>query len=361
MYKVERRLYDSKLMLFLSPLIALLCTLLTGGLLFYFLGHNPVDTLYSFFISPLSDVYGWTELAVKSVPLLICAVGLNICFQAKVWNIGAEGQFIMGGLLGGTIALLYPDSSSYLALSFAIIIGIIGGMLWAGSAAWLRTSFNTNEVLTTIMLNYIAVYTLLYAVHGPLRDPEGFNFPQSALFSDMMLLPPIFDDYRMTMSIAFALLALVVSWVLLSRTLLGFQIKVLGEDPKAARFAGFNEKYIVWSVLLISGGLAGLAGIAEVTGPIGQLVSNISDGYGYTAIIVVFMGRMSHIGMLLASMLLGLTYMGGEMVQMDYSLPKSITGLFQGMLLIFLLAADFFISYKIVAIKPPSQAKASSS
>ncbi|MCG8610628.1 MAG: ABC transporter permease [Pseudomonadales bacterium] len=332
----------------MSPILAIVLTLLSGAVLFAVLGHPPLHALYTFFVAPLEDVYGWTELGVKVAPLLLCAMGLMLCFKAKVWNIGAEGQFILGGLGGGYIALELLQVESFWVLPAVIIFGSLCGLLWAGLAALLKTRFGANEILTTIMLNYIALNALLYAVHGPLKDPEGYNFPESALFSDSALLPAVLDDYRLNISIWFGLIAVAVIWTLMSRTLIGFQISVLGEDRAAARFAGFNEKRLVWVVLLVSGGLAGLAGVSEVAGPVGQLNPYIAPGYGYAAIIVVFLGRMMPIGIVLASVLLALTFMGGEMAQMELTLPKSLTGLFQGMLLFYLLACDLLISYRVV-------------
>ncbi len=348
MLRLERRPSDSKLMMALSPVLAIVLTLAAGGTLFSVLGHAPGQALYTFFIAPLTDLYGWTELGVKVAPLMLCALGLNFCYRARVWNIGAEGQFIMGGLGGGWIALELMHLNDIWILPLVLLAGTVCGMAWAALAAWLKTHFHANEVLTTIMLNYIALNALLYAVHGPLMDPDGFNFPESALFTESVTMPLIHEDYRLSISLLLALLVLAVMWTLLTRTLLGFQISVLGEDEKAARFAGFRTRWLTWMALLVSGALAGLAGIAEVTGPLGQLSPHISPGYGYAAIIVVFLGRMHPLGILFASMLLGLTYMGGEMVQMDLTLPKSITGLFQGMLLFFLLACDVLIGYRIL-------------
>ncbi len=348
MLRLEARRHDSTLMALVSPLIATALTLVAGSILFSLLGHSPGRALYTFFIAPLSDLYGWTELGVKVAPLMLCAAGLNMCYQAKVWNIGAEGQLVIGALAGGYVGLMFPDTQTHWMLVPVLGFGILGGMAWAGLAAWLKTRFNTNEILTTIMMNYIALYGLLYAVHGPLKDPNGYNFPESAQFSEFVTLPVLFPDYRINISILFGLFALAASWIVLNRTLPGFQMRVLGQDQSAAAFAGFNQNRIVWSVMLVSGGLAGLAGICEVAGSIGQLVPQISPGYGYTAIIVVFLGRMSPIGIFFASILLGITYLGGEMVQMNFNLPKSITGLFQGMLLFFLLASDILIHYRIL-------------
>lgn len=350
--RLEKRPSDSKLMAYLSPVLAVLLTLISGAGLFASLGHDPMYSLYVFFIMPLEDLYGWTELGVKVAPLLLCAMGLMMCFKAKVWNIGAEGQFILGGLGGGFLALQLGEVESAWAMVAVLVFGSACGLAWAALAAWLKTRFSANEILTTIMLNYIALNLLYYGVHGPLKDPDGFNFPESALFSDFVMLPVLFEDYRLTISILFALFVVAVIWTFMSRAMLGFQINVLGQDASAASFAGFNDKKLVWLVLLMCGGLAGLAGVAEVTGPVGQLNPYIAPGYGYAAIIVVFLGRMHPLGITVASMLLALTYMGGEMVQMDLTLPKSITGLFQGMLLFYLLACDLLISYRITRNRP---------
>lgn len=348
MFKLEKRPFDSKVMSYCSPLIALVLTLFFGGLLFLSLGHSPIEALYTFFILPLSDAYGLTELGMKVAPLLLCGIGLSVCFKAKIWNIGAEGQFIMGGLGGGFMALQFLDAQTSWVIVPILLFGALCGVAWASLAAVLKTRFNANEILTTIMLNYIALNALFWSVHGPLKDPNGFNFPESAMFADAAILPLLHQDYRLTIAIFFGLFAMVAIWTLLSRSWLGFQIQVLGEDKSAAQYAGFKENKLVWFALLLCGALAGLAGVSEVTGPIGQLIPHISPGYGYAAIIVVFLGRMHPLGILLASMLMGLTYMGGEMVQIEMSLPKSITGLFQGMLLFFLLASDLLISYRII-------------
>jgi len=351
MLKLEKRQSDSRAMGYLSPLIALIATLICGAMLFAFLGHDPLEALYTFFLAPLQDTYGWTELGVKVGPLLLCAMGLTLCYRAKIWNIGAEGQFLMGALGGSWMALQFLGAESRWVLVPILLAGTISGMLWGGLAAWLKTRFNANEILTTIMLNYIALNALLWAVHGPLKDPAGFNFPESAMFADAAILPLFSEDYRLNVSILFALFFMVVIWTLMARSWIGYQIQVMGEDAKAAQYAGFNSKALTWFALLTCGALAGFAGVAEVTGPIGQLVPQLSPGYGYAAIIVVFLGRMQPVGILLASMLLALTFMGGEMIQIEMSLPKSLTGLFQGMLLFFLLAADLLISYRIVIKK----------
>ena len=246
---LEKRPSDSKTMAYLSPVLAILLTLISGGLLFASLGKDPLEALHVFFIAPLTDLYGWTELFTKVAPLLLCAMGLTLCFKAKIWNIGAEGQFILGGLGGGYLALELMNVESGMVLPAVLFFGALCGLLWASLAALLKTRFGANEILTTIMLNYIALNWLLYGVHGPLKDPEGFNFPESAMFSEFATLPLVFEDYRLNISIYFALFAVAVIWALMSKTLVGFQIAVMGEDHAAARFAGFKEKRLTWFAL----------------------------------------------------------------------------------------------------------------
>lgn len=337
---------QSQVMLWCSPLLAAVLTLGCGSLLFLALGHAPWLTLHTLLIAPVSDLYGVCELLVKALPILLCALGLAVAYRARIWNIGAEGQLLLGALAGSALAVNIIDMQSRWALVLILLAGVLAGAAWAGLTAWLRTRFNANEILTSIMLNYIALNLLLYCVHGPLKDPEGFNFPQSAMFGDASRLPLLTEDGRLHAGVYFALLALVTVWVLLQKSFVGFQIKVLGLDKRAAGFVGFREKRLIWLALLISGGLAGLAGVCEVTGPIGQLVPQVSPGYGYAAITVAFLGRLNPVGILLSSLLMALLYIGGEGAQMSMNLPQAITQLFQGMMLFFLLACDVLILYR---------------
>lgn len=345
--KLEPRGEQSRKMSYLSPVLAGVLTLITGGIFFAFLGHDPIDALSIFLIAPVSDIYGIAELCVKAAPILLCAIGLAVVFRAQVWNIGAEGQLLIGGLVGSAVALQFLEVTGFWVLPTVLIAGMLGGGLYAVLAAWLKTRFNANEILTTIMLNYIALYTLLYFVHGPLKDPSGYGFPESALFGDSAILPTLIDETRIHIGILFALLAVVVIWVLLSRSFVGFQIKVLGLDSNAAKLAGFKDKRLIWVAMFISGALAGLAGASEVTGPIGQLIPSISPGYGYAAIIVAFLGRLHPLGIFFASLLMALIYMGGELAQIELNVPLAVTSLFQGMLLFYLLACDVLINFKI--------------
>ena len=343
---LEPRGQQSRAMLWCSPLLAAVLTLVCGSLLFIALGLDPWVTLHTLLIAPVSDLYGLSELMVKTLPILLCALGLAVAYQARIWNIGAEGQLLLGALAGSAVAVNIIEMESRWALVMVLMAGTLAGAAWAGVTAWLRTHFNANEILTSIMLNYIALNLLLYFVHGPLKDPAGMNFPVSATFGDASRLPLLMEDGRAHVGVYFALFALVAVWVLLQRSFVGFQIKVLGLDKRAAGFVGFREKRLVWLALLISGALAGLAGVSEVTGPIGQLVPQVSPGYGYAAITVAFLGRLNPIGILFSSLLIALLYLGGESAQMTLNLPPAITQLFQGMMLFFLLACDVLILYR---------------
>lgn len=350
MLRLEARPEVSTFWSYMSPILAGVLTLITGFILFSMLTDDPVYALSTFFISPISDAYGVSELLLKACPILLCAYGLAICYRASVWNIGAEGQLLMGALIGSSVALLFVDSTSSMAIPLTLLAGVAGGVAWSGFAALLKVQFNTNEILTTIMMNYIALNLLVWSVHGPLKDPHGYNFPESALFGDSTLLPIIWTDTRLHIGIIFVAIVMALTWVFLSRSFVGFQVQVLGLNQPAARMAGFKGKRLTYLVLMISGGLAGLAGAMEVAGPIGQLVPAVSPGYGYSAIIVAFLGRLHPVGITLAGLLMALIFMGGELAQIDLGLPNAITGVFQGLLLFFLLACDVFIRYRIVNV-----------
>ncbi|WP_172962378.1 ABC transporter permease [Hydrocarboniclastica marina] len=352
MLQLERRAVDSSLMRWASPALALLLTVMTGFVLFLALGKDPVKALTFFFITPISDVHGLAELGLKMAPLLLCAAGLTVCYRAKLWNIGAEGHFLMGALGASAMAVWLLEADGFWVLPLVLGAGLMVGAFWAAIPAFLKTHLHCNEILTTIMLNYIALNLLLYMVHGPLKDPFGFGFPQSVMFADSALLPALIPGTRLHLGLAFGLLAGVAVWFLFSHSFIGFQLKVLGQDTRAAAFAGFGSRRLTWFAFLVGGATAGLAGASEVTGPIGQLVPQVSPGYGYTAIIVVFLGRMHALGIVAASALMALTFIGGEMLQIAMNLPKAVTGLFQGLLLFYLLTCDAFIHYRIRLRKP---------
>ncbi len=344
---LEARGRPSVLMIWLSPVIAIVITLFVGGIMFSFMGLEPLNALYVYFVQPLTNAYQLQELVVKATPLILIGVGLSVCFLSNNWNIGAEGQFVMGGIAGSWVALTFHGMEGFWILPLMMIAGALGGLLWALLPAFFKARFNANEILTSLMLTYVALQILDYLVRGPLRDPDGFNFPESKLFSPSATMPLLTDGGRMHLGAVFAVISAIAIAILLWRTIKGFEVKVSGEAPRAARFAGFSEKGMVYFSLLLSGALAGLAGISEVAGPIGQLLPVISPGYGFTAIIVAFLGRLNPIGVIFAGLLLALTYIGGENAQILLQVPGDATGVFQGILLFFILACDTLIKYRV--------------
>jgi ABC-type uncharacterized transport system permease subunit len=338
--------------LWVSPLLAIALTLLAGAMLFALMGQDPLQGLKVFLWDPLATRRGWSELGLKATPLILCAVGLAVCFRANVWNIGAEGQLIAGAIAGGGIALLATRDSTRLMVPATIAASALGGAAWAGITAWLRDRFNANEILVSLMLVYVAQLLLGWLVHGVWKDPEGFGFPQSKLFEAAARMPIVLPGTRLNVGIVLALVAVGAIWLMLSRMVIGFQLKVAGLAPLAARYAGFSERRLLWFALLLSGALAGVAGGIEATGPVGQLTPTISPGYGFAAIIVAFVGRLHPIGILFASVVMALFYIGGELAQSRLGLPSALTGVYQGLLLFFLLACDTLIMNRVVRRAP---------
>ncbi|MGG7565955.1 ABC transporter permease [Rhodovulum sp. DZ06] len=347
MLALEKRKEPSRVMAWAAPPIAVICTMIAGMILFAALGKDPFATIQLIFISPFDNAFTRAELLVKGAPLVLIALGLSLGFRAGVWNIGAEGQFIIGAITGGAAGLAVYDVAGVWVLPMMAIAGMLGGLLWAMIPALLRIRFNANEILVSLMLVYVAELLLSALVSGPLRDPDGFNFPESRLFHDSATLPIILEGTRAHVGALIALGAAVAGYLLLERHVFGFAVKVQGQAPRAARFAGFSQSTIIAACLGISGALAGLAGMMEAAGPVGQLVPALPVGYGFTAIIVAFLGRLHPVGILLAGLLMALTYIGGESAQLMMQLPAAAISVFQGMLLFFLLGADVFVNHRL--------------
>ena len=347
MFRLEARPAPSKLMGYAAPVIALAVTIVFGTLLFIALGKDPAASLKVFFITPLETVRGLSEVALKMIPLLLCSLGLAICYRSNVWNIGAEGQLVVGGVAAGGMALLASPDSARAFFVLVLVAGMLGGMAWAAITALLRDKFNANEILVSLMLTYVGGLLLIYLVNGPWKDPKGFNFPYSKTFDAVAMVPKLVAGTRLSWGIVIALVVLVMVWVFLSKSKAGFRLQVAGQAPLAARFAGFSAREGIWASLLLCGALSGLAGALEVAGPLGQLTPQISPGYGFVAIIVAWLGRLHPGGCLFASFIMALIYIGGELSQSRLGLPSAITGVFQGMLLLALLTADTFIHYRL--------------
>ncbi len=351
MLKLQRKETIDQSSVYAVPLIAIGCSLIFVFILFLLIGKNPILAIFIIFIEPLLSIFGLSELLVKATPLIIIALGLSIGFRAGVWNIGAEGQYTIGALLGGaTILVLYPISGIWI-LPLAFLVAIIGGILWGAIPAFFKAKFNTNEILVSLMLTYVAILLLSAMVYGPLKNPDGFNFPESRLFHDSGTLPIIFPGTRAHIGFLIALILAGSMYYILKKHVFGYRVRVSGESSRALVFSGKSTNYMIYLSFIISGALAGLAGVIEVSGPVGQLVPAIPVGYGFTAIIVAFLGRLNPIGIFFAGLLLALTYIGGEAAQIKLGLPNAITGVFQGVLLFSLLAAEAFTNYTITIKK----------
>ena len=348
MLKLEARPQPSGFWRIASPLLALVLTVVIGVVLFLALGKDPVQGLAVFFWEPIRSAYALGELVVKATPLLIIALGLALCFRSNVWNIGAEGQYVMGAVFATGIALMADKASSpWVMVPSVLLAGVMGGMVWAGITAFLRDRFHANEILVSLMLVYVAIMVLGYLVYGPWKDPLGYNFPQTKTFEAATQIPRLFKGSRINMGVFLALLGALLLWVFLFRTRAGWAQQIGGLAPHAARYAGFSSSRAIWLALLVSGGAAGLAGALEVAGPIGQLTPYVPVGYGFAAIIVAFVGRLHPVGMVFSAILMSMFYIGGELAQSRLGLPKSLTGVFQGLLLFSLLACDVLMNYRL--------------
>lgn len=347
MLRLEARGAPSRLFTHASPLIAIAATLVVCGALFMTLGHDPLRGLALFFIEPFKSARALGELAIKATPLLLIGLGLGLSFRANIWNIGAEGQFILGAVCAGRVALLATEDTSRAIVVPILLAGVLGGMAWASITAFLRDRFGTNEILVSLMLVYVAEQLLSYLVFGPWRDPAGHNFPQTSLFAAPTAIPRLMAGSRANIGLLLGLALVAAFWVFLQRSHCGYALEVGGLSRPAARHAGFSARASIWLACLVSGAMAGLAGALEVAGPVGQLTPHISMGYGFAAIIVAFVGRLSPVGVIFSSLLMSMFYIGGELAQSRLGLPKSLTLVFQGLLLLALLASDTLIHQRL--------------
>ncbi len=357
MFKLEPRVEFSPMISFLGPLFSIVLTMIFGGILFFSLGVDPVAAIKMIFWDPLMSEtfaeYSRPQILIKAAPLILIALGLSLGFKANIWNIGAEGQYIMGAIFGATFALsLYPSESVFI-FPVMIIAGIIGGGIWAMIPAMLKVKFKVNEILVSLMLVYVAEQILALASLGFLRNPDGAGFPGSRNLNDYPSASnlELINGTGIHLGVLISLLMVIFFYILLFRHSLGFKIKLIGHSPKAYAFSGDSPNKMVVICLLVSGGLAGVAGLFEVAGPAGQITIDFNVGYGFTAIIVAFLGRLNPIGIFLAGIIMALTYVGGELTQFMLNLPAAAIQVFQGMLLFFLLSFDLFVNYKLKFLK----------
>ncbi|MET0439235.1 MAG: ABC transporter permease [Devosia sp.] len=357
-FRLEKRPEPSKLMLYGTPVAAVVLTMILGCLLFSAIGYNGLRAVQEIFFTPLTNPYKWQDLGIKAAPLIIIGTGLSVAYRANVWNIGAEGQYIIGALAATSIALLTWGMSGWWILPLMAIAGMAGGMAYASIPAFLKTRLNVNEILTSLMLTYASVQVIYYLIRGPWKDPMGIGFPQSRLFSEAARLPNIIPGTIVHLGVPIAVIVALIAWFVMSKTVFGYRMRVVGAAPHAARYGGFSENKTIWLAMLVSGGLAGLAGMLEVAGPFQRMVPGFPTNYGFTAIIVAFLGRLNPLGVIIAGVVLAITFVGGQVAQTTIGLPDEATGIFQAMMLFLLLAGDILVRYRIRRISPEASAGA---
>ncbi len=350
--KLEKRQVPSKVMLVLSPILAVLLTMLIGVVVFDAIGINGTRAVTDIFITPITASYKWQDVAVKAAPLVIIALGLNVGNRAQVWNIGAEGQYIIGALCAAGVGL-FTGMTGFVVIVAMILAGIAGGSAWAALPAWLRLRFSVNEILSSLMLTYVALQVLNYFVSGPWKDPNGRNFPATAPLAKDQMLPIVVPGTTIHLGVLIALVLPFVFWAIMARSVFGYQVRVVGEAPNAARHGGFSSRHTVWASFLIGGGMAGLAGALEFAGTLHKLDLGFPSGYGFTAIIVSFLGRLHPIGSLIAGVVLAVTFVGGQLAKTTVHIPDSTAGIFQAMMLFLILASDIFVRYRVRIVGGP--------
>ncbi|MBY6157997.1 ABC transporter permease [Pseudooceanicola nitratireducens] len=352
MLRLEKRRQPSRAFAWATPVLAVVATMIFGGLLFAALGKDPLVAIRTIFWDPLFGQHAFyyrPQLLVKGGPLILIAIGLSLGFRAGIWNIGAEGQYILGAICGAGVGLAFYPMEGWFIFPLMVIAGALGGLVWAMIPGLLKVRFGTNEILVSLMLVYVAEQLLASVSLGLLKNPQGFGFPGSRNLQqyDSAHNAELIAGTGMHWGVAAAFIAVIFAYVLLTRHQLGYHIRLTGEAPRAARFAGVSPTRLVLFCLGISGACAGLAGMFEVSGPAGQVTIDFNTGYGFTAIIVAFLGRLHPVGILLAGLLMALTYIGGEIAQSGLGLPAAAIQMFQGMLLFFLLAVDVLTGYRL--------------
>ena len=355
-FRLEKRREPSRFMVYATPVAAVVLTMIVGTIIFSLIGYNGVGAVREIFLTPLTNPYKWQDLGIKAAPLSLIGVGLAIAYRANVWNIGAEGQYVMGGLAGTGVALATYGMTGWWVLPLMVLAGIAGGASYAAIPAFFRTRLNVNEILTSLMLTYVSVQLIYYLIRAPWKDPMGMGFPQTRLFSEAARLPTIIPGTIVHLGVPIAVVVGLVAWFIMTRSVFGYRMRVVGAAPHAARYGGFSEAKTIWLAMLVSGALAGFAGVLEVAGPFQRMVPGFPTNYGFTAIIVAFLGRLNPLGVIFAGIVLAITFVGGEVAQTTIGLPNVATGIFQAMLLFFLLAGDILIKYRVRRVAPQQPA-----
>jgi len=351
-WNLERVSNPSLVAQIVVPIASIVAALIVGGLIVLGAGENPFTVYREMATGAFGSQYQLSETIVKMTPLLLTGLGVAVAFRMQLWNIGAEGQFYIGAIFVTWVALFglpgaLPDAGPWAVIPLMVLAGMLGGALWAAIPGVLRGYLGVNEVITSLMLNYVAILLSEWLVHGPWKNPVGYGFPGTEIFPAATFLPT-WGTTRVHLGLLFGLIAAVALFVVLRRTRWGYEIMVTGGSERVARYAGMATARNIVIVMLVSGALAGLAGMAEITGIGHSLQRGLSPGYGYTAIIVAWLGRLNPFGIILVAFLLAGLLVGGEQLQLSLGLSSAIAPMLQGTILFFLLGGDLLTRYRIV-------------
>ncbi|MBA3531199.1 MAG: ABC transporter permease [Ardenticatenales bacterium] len=337
--------------------LALVLALVAGAILLLSVGVNPFATYWAMLVGALGDKSALGQTLLKAIPLMLTGLAVSVAFRMRFWNIGAEGQFAMGVFATSLVALFGPPALPWLPqalwLPLMMMASIVAGALWGLIPAALKAYRDVNEIIITLMLNYIAIGWLEYLFYGPWKNPEGFGFPGSAPFPPYTWLPMVAPDQlpRVHWGLIFALLATLILWFVMSRTRWGYEIRLLGENPNAARYAGISIVRNTLLIMVVSGGLAGLAGMVEIAGIAHRLQQGIMLGYGFTGIIVAWLARLNPWGVIGVAFALAVLLVGGNQIQISMGLPAAVALVLQGLLFFFVLGGDVFTQYRLRVVE----------
>lgn len=343
--KLEKRLKPSAAFQYANPLLSVLLALLLCAVFLLLTGRDPVEVYSSMFGGAFGSAYGLSETAVKAIPLALCALGIALAFRMQLWNIGAEGQFYMGAFAASWLPLTFPDLPAAVMLPSMIILGMAAGAVWGFIPGFLRAKWRVNEIITSLMLNYIGILWVSYLVYGPWKDPQGMNFPLTAQFPDAALLPTLAGS-RIHIGALLVVVLVILFAIIFKNSRWGYEIKVIGASEQAARYAGMDIKKNIYLVMLLSGAICGLAGMTEVSGIVGRLQPGLSPGYGYTAIIIAWLAKLNPVAIVIVSILFGALQVGGYLVQ-TLGVPATVAAMLQGAVLFFVVGGEVFTTYRL--------------
>ncbi|HPZ09363.1 MAG TPA: ABC transporter permease [Candidatus Eremiobacteraeota bacterium] len=343
--KFEKHLFKPKWVDYAVPVGSIIMGLLLGAIFLLCAGVNPLEAYREMLHGAFGTMYAFSETVVKTIPLILIGLGVAVAFRMLLWNIGAEGQFYMGAIGATWVALSMGHLPAIKVLPLMLLAGFLFGGLWGLIPALLKAYGGANEIITTLMLNYVAINLCDYLVYGPWKDPEGKGFPLTKQFAEGACLPLLYK--RIHVGVYLALIAIVLIYLIINKSKWGYEIRVTGENIKAANYAGINVIRNIVLVMILSGGMAGIAGMAEVLGLTHRLQHGFSPGYGYTAIIVAWLARLNPLAMTLVAFLFGALLVGGDQIQMSMNLPGSMTGIIQGTILFSVLGGEIFSQYRI--------------